>query len=252
MARVGEQAASITARNVVLHRGRRVALEVEELDIPAASVTAVVGPNGSGKSTLLHAVAGLLRPSAGHLHVAGDVAYVLQATEVHEHLPVTVGEVVRMGRYASRGAFGRLRADDHAAVERALERLELTDLRRRPLGELSGGQRQRVFVAQGLAQEADVLLLDEPVTGLDVASVQRIRDVVDDERAAGRTVVVATHDLPEASRADHVVLVAGRVVAAGPPETALTEQTLAEAYGTRLLRLGTTGSVLLLDDPAHH
>jgi manganese transport system ATP-binding protein len=252
------QLAAVTARGVVLPRGRRVALRIDELTVPSAAVTAVVGPNGSGKSTFLHAVAGLLQPSVGELRVLGEapdrvrsrVAYVLQATEVHEHMPVTVREVVAMGRYAVRGALGRLGAGDRAAVAEAVERLELGDVLRRHLGELSGGLRQRVFVAQGLAQQADILLLDEPVTGLDVASASRIREVVAEERDAGRTVVVATHDLAEASAADHLVLVAGRVVAAGPPSAALTRDTLAEAYGARLLRVG--DDTLLLDEGAHH
>ena len=244
------QLPAVTARGVVLARGRRLALEVDELALPAGAVTAVVGPNGSGKSTLLHAIAGLLEPRTGDLRVVGSVAYVLQATEVNEHMPVTVREVVTMGRYALRGAIGRLGRVDRAAVDAAVERLELGDVLGRHLGELSGGQRQRVFVAQGLAQGADILLLDEPVTGLDVASVHRIREVVGEETAAGRTVVFATHDLAEAAAADHLVLVAGRIVAAGPPATALTRETLAEAYGARLLRVD--GETLLLDEGAHH
>src|SRR5688500_17204895 len=128
--------------------------------------------------------------------------------------------------------------------------MDIAGLRGRQIHELSGGQRQRVLVAQGLAQGADVLLLDEPVTGLDLASSHRIAEVMAAERAAGRTVVVATHDLAEASTADHVVLLAGRVVAAGPPAEALTRTTLAEAYGDRLLRLD--GDTLLLDEGAHH
>ena len=241
---------AVTATDAALARGGRIALRIDQLALPAGAVTAVVGPNGSGKSTLLHAIAGLLQPSSGHLQVRGSVAYVLQATEVHQHMPVTVGEIVAMGRYAVRGVLGRMRADDRAAVATAIERLELGDLVRRHLGELSGGQRQRVFVAQGLAQQADVLLLDEPVSGLDLPSAQRIRDVMADERAAGRTVVVATHDLADAATADHLVLVSGRVVAAGPPSTALTRATLAEAYGARLLRVD--GDTLLLDEGAHH
>lgn len=244
----GQAAAEV--RDAVLERGRRVALRVDHLDVGAGAVTALVGPNGSGKSTLLHAFAGLLAPSAGSVRVRGEVAYVLQATEVHEHMPVSVREVVTMGRYARRGVLGRLGSADRRAVDAALERLELGDLARRHLGELSGGQRQRVFVAQGLAQEADVLLLDEPVTGLDLASQHRIREVVAAERDAGRAVVVATHDLAEASSADHVVLLNGHVVAAGPPPVALTRDTLAEAYGARLLRID--GETLLLDEGAHH
>lgn len=249
---------AVSALDVVLARGRSVALEIDRLELPAGALTALVGPNGSGKSTFLHAIAGLLEPLRGSLRVLGDdplharrrVAYVLQATEVHEHMPVTVGEVVAMGRYAVRGAFGRLRREDRQAIATAIERLELGDLARRHLGELSGGQRQRVFVAQGLAQGAEVLLLDEPVTGLDVPSVARIHEVIAEERAAGHTIVVATHDLAEASAADHLVLMAGRVVASGPPSAALTKATLAEAYGARLLRVD--GETLLLDEGTHH
>jgi manganese transport system ATP-binding protein len=239
-------------------RGGRIVLGVDQLDVPAAAVTVLIGPNGSGKSTLLHVVAGLLAPAAGRVAVLGAapvdsrrrVAYVLQAVAVTEHLPVTVREVVTMGRYAHRGALGRLRAVDRSAVDDALERLELGDLARRHIGELSGGQRQRALVAQALAQEAEVLLLDEPVTGLDLASVHRIRAVIGEERDAGRAVLVATHDLEDAARADHVVLLAGRVVAAGPPSAVLTRRAFAEAYAGRLLRL--EGETLFLDEGAHH
>lgn len=235
-----------------------MALQVDELDLAAGAVSALVGPNGSGKSTLLHAIAGLLDPVRGAVEVLGQrpvdarrrVAYVLQAVAVTEHLPITVGEVVAMGRYASLGVLGRTSAADRELVARAIDRLELGDLVRRHLGELSGGQRQRALVAQALAHDADVLLLDEPVTGLDLASMARIQQVIAEERAAGRAVVVATHDLAEAQAADHAVLLAGRVVRAGAPLDVLTASSLAEAYGGRLLRLD--GDTVLLDDGAHH
>lgn len=115
---------------------------------------------------------------------------------------------------------------------------------------MSGGQRQRVFVAQGLAQEADILLLDEPVAGLDIVSIGQIRKIIEEERAAGRTVVVATHDLDEAARSDHVVLVKGRVVSSGPPAEALTPEHLVAAYGGRVLQLG--DEVVAIDDGVHH
>jgi manganese transport system ATP-binding protein len=250
--------AAIRFDDVVVARGGRTVLEVPRLDLAAGAVTALVGPNGSGKSTLLHAAAGLLAPASGTVTVLGEppasvrsrVAYVLQSVAVTEHLPITVREVVTMGRYATRGVTGRLRADDRVLVDEAIERLELADLARRHLGELSGGQRQRALVAQALAQAADVLLLDEPLTGLDLASIERIDAVVAEERAAGRTVVVATHDLADAGRADAAVLLAGRVVAAGPPAAVLTGPALAEAYAGRLLRLD--DRTLLLDDGAHH
>ena len=180
----------------------------------------------------------------------GRVAYVLQSVVVAEHLPISVREVVTMGRYADSGLWRRLTADDRSLVDDAIERLELTDLARRQLGSLSGGQRQRTLVAQALAQDADVLLLDEPVTGLDLASADRIRAIVEDERDRGRAVLVATHDLAEAARADHLVLLAGRVVAAGSPADVLTQDALAEAYAGRILRFH--GDTLLLDDGSHH
>ena len=131
-----------------------------------------------------------------------------------------------------------------------MEALAITDLANRPLRELSGGQRQRAFVAQGLAQQAEVLLLDEPITGLDLVSRQHILDAIAAERAAGHAVVVSTHDLGDAAAADHLLLLAGRVVASGPPDEVLTEANLADAYGGHLLRVGE--GTLILDDHPHH
>ncbi len=248
----------VVARGATVDRGGQVALRAVDLALPAGAVTAVVGANGSGKSTLLHAIAGLLPCREGDLRVLGatperarrKVAYVLQSTSVPRHLPMTVREVVALGRAAERGALGRLRPADHALVDAAIERLELEPLARRHLSELSGGQRQRALVAQGLAQDADLLLLDEPVSGLDVPSQHRIREVMAAERSAGRAVIVATHDLGEAAAADHAVLLAGRVVAAGAPSTVLTAAHLAAAYGGRLLRLD--GGLVVLDEGSHH
>ena len=245
----------MTASELVLAYGSHTVLSASTFRAPSGAVTALIGPNGSGKSTLLHAVAGLLHPRAGRLDVParrrrGGVAYVLQGTKVNEHLPITVREVVTMGRYAEAGAFRRLRRTDRDAVDRSLEALAITDLTDRPLRELSGGQRQRAFVAQGLAQGADVLLLDEPITGLDLVSRQHIVDAVQRERDAGRTVLVSTHDLGDAAAADHLLLLAGRVVASGPPDQVLTEAHLADAYGGHLLQVG--AQTLILDDHPHH
>lgn len=247
----------VAARGLTLARGGRVVLEVDRLDIEAG-ITSLVGPNGSGKSTLLHAIAGLLRPRKGSLRVLGSdptavrrrVAYVLQAQHAPAHLPVTVREVVALGRAGERGAFRRLRTSDRSAVQHAIDRLGLGSLANRHLADLSGGERQRAFVAQGLAQEASLLLLDEPSAGLDLTSSDRIREVLDEERSAGRTVVVATHDLSEAARSDQVALLAGRVVAAGTPRDVLVRPHLRAAYGGRLLDVD--GDLVLVDDDAHH
>lgn len=252
----GRAADAISLRNVAADRGGATVLTVDSLDIPRG-VTAVVGSNGSGKSTLLHVIAGLLSPGGGSVSVAGrapaqmrrEIAYVLQAQHASEHLLVTADEVVGLARAATLGPFRPMRASDRTAVRRATDRLEVSDLGRRHLAEMSGGQRQRVFVAQGLAQEADVLLLDEPLAGLDMVSTERIRAVIDEERAAGRFVLVATHDLDDARRADFVVLLKGHVVAAGPPEEALRPECLRTAYGARVLDLG--GHTLAVDDGIH-
>jgi len=245
---------AVEAHDLLLAYGTRTALAGATFSLPAGRSVALIGPNGSGKSTLLRALAGLVEPRAGHLavparHRRGDVALVLQTTDVDRTLPVTVRETVTLARYATRGAFGRLRGPDRAAVDRALGRMDVADLAGRQLHELSGGQRQRVLVAQGLAQESELLLLDEPVTGLDVVSRELILDAVADERAAGRTVVVSTHDLDDARRADLVLLLANRVVAFGPPDDVLTDEPLCEAYGGRVLRV--PEGVIVMDDPHH-
>jgi ABC-type Mn2+/Zn2+ transport system ATPase subunit len=246
----------ITIRNLTVQRGTTTALSIDALEIPAG-ITTLVGPNGSGKSTLLHAIAGLL-PTTGEIAVLGhtpadarrSVAYVLQTQHVAAQLPVTATEVVALGRAPSIGPLRRLRRSDRDTVDRALARMELGALAQRHLTEMSGGQRQRVFIAQGLAQDAEVLLLDEPLAGLDLASAEQIRVAVEAERDAGRTVIVATHDLDEAARADFVVLLAGRVVAAGLPGEVLTSANLRVAYAGRVLDLG--GGAVVLDDGAHH
>jgi ABC-type Mn2+/Zn2+ transport system ATPase subunit len=235
----------VEATSVAVAYGARVVLRDCDLRLPGGAVTALVGPNGSGKSTLLSAIAGLVPVTAGELRVLGNrpgrngltarVGYVLQSTPANESLPVTVREVVTMGRYARRGLLGRLTAADRRAVDAALDRLHIADLADRHLRELSGGQRQRVLVAQGLAQEAELLLLDEPVTGLDLASREAIMSVTSDVREAGGAVVVATHDLGDAERADHVVLLAGTVVAAGPPREVITAANLRVAYRGRYI-----------------
>ncbi len=247
---------AISATDAVFAYDGRVALDRSSFEIPTGVITTLIGPNGSGKSTLLNGIAGLIEPVTGSLAVAPvdgrppRIAYVLQGTKVDEALPVTVREVVMMARYAGRGALRRLTVDDRAAVDEAMRRMDIIDIANRHLSELSGGQRQRVFVAQGLAQAHDVLLLDEPVTGLDLLSAQAIDDVIHDEHARGCTVVMTTHDLAEARVADHAILLSRRVVAWGKPSEVLTVEHLTEAYGASLLHVD--GERLFIDDPHHH
>lgn len=247
----------LSVADLVVVRGRATVLEIDSLRIPHG-YTALVGPNGSGKTTLLDVFAGLIEPRRGSVEFGmcapGEksprLAYVLQSQRSSEQLLVTAREVVALARSSQRGLFGRLTADDRDRIDAAMERLDVAHLAHRHLAEMSGGQRQRVFIAQGLAQDADVLLLDEPVAGLDLASMQTIRHAIDDECAAGRTVVVATHDLEEAARADTVVMLNGRVVAAGSPEEVLRAENLREAYRGRVIEIA--DGVMTVDDDHHH
>jgi iron complex transport system ATP-binding protein len=241
---------AVVAVGATFGYGSRVAVSASSFTIPEGAVTTLIGPNGSGKSTLLNAIAGLIAPTAGTLTLAANrrLAYVLQATKVNEALPVTVREVVAMGRYSTAGPYRRLTAQDRHAVDAAIERMGIGPLAGRHLRELSGGQRQRVFVAQGIAQVHDVLLLDEPLTGLDLASAKAIDEVLHEEQAAGRTVVITSHDLNEAAAGDWVLLLAGKVVAFGPPQSVLTATHLVAAYGPVLLH---EGGGFIFEDPAH-
>jgi manganese transport system ATP-binding protein len=250
---VGQPA--VDAIDLVLAYDDKIAVDRSTFSIPSRTVTAVIGPNGSGKSTLLNAIAGLLAPRSGTIAVPAGrdgfqrVAYVLQTTKLNDALPISVGEVVRMGRFASTGWFDRLDQDDRAAIATAMDRTGITDLEGEHMQHLSGGQRQRVFVAQGLAQDHELLLLDEPLTGIDLTAAQAIDAVIHDELERGCTVVLTTHDLSEARSADHVLLLSGRVVASGTPSEVLTTENLTEAYGTSLLHLD--GGNIFVDDPAH-
>jgi manganese transport system ATP-binding protein len=244
---------SADAPNVVIAAGALVPLR----QAPAleASFTIprgdhhLIGPNGSGSRPCSTPSQPDVACHRDHRrHRGRRIAYVLQATKVNEALPVTVREVVAMGRYATAGPYRRLGAADRAAVDTALERMQITPLARRHLRDLSGGQRQRVFVAQGIAQDHDLLLLDEPLTGLDLVSAKAIDDVLHEEQQAGRTVVITSHDLNEAAAGDWVILLAGRVVAFGPPQQVLTGENLAAAYGSILHH---EGERFVLEDPAH-
>jgi manganese transport system ATP-binding protein len=246
--------ATVIARDLVLAYGERVALTASDFEIPVGGLTALIGPNGSGKTTILNAIAGLIEPASGRLavlagpHRPAAIAYVLQSTAVNEAMPVTVREVVGMGRYGSLGPFRRFTAGDRALCSAAMERLAITELASRHLDELSGGQRQRVFVAQGLAQAADLVLLDEPTTGLDLPSTDRIHTAIEEERRRGVTVVLTTHELADAAAADWVLLLAGRVVAAGPPDEVLVAARLSQAYGVSFV---TEGGRTIIDDAGH-
>lgn len=199
--------------------------------------TALVGANGSGKTTLLRIMCGLAQPTQGTISPEPSkktIALVAQQHGRRAWMPLTVANVLRMSRFRDRGLVKRLGAADRILIEEAAERLEVSNLKNRQFQELSGGQRQRVMVAQALAHDADVLLMDEPITGLDMPSQETILRIIDEERSRGRIVVISTHHMDEAELCDQVLLLANRVVAVGAPGAVLTNKNLQDAFGLRM------------------
>lgn len=234
---------AIEIEHLTVSYGSAPALLDVSLSIPAGKLVGVIGPNGSGKSTLIKSVLGFLRPDFGTVKIFGQpaerakgrVAYVPQRGSVDWDFPVTVREVALMGRYGHVPWYRELSPADMQAADDALEMVRMTPFRDRQIGQLSGGQQQRVFMARAMAQGADILLLDEPFAGVDAATERAILDVLEQTRAAGRTLIVVHHDLATAAEYfDLVVLMKQRLIAAGPPSAVLHPELLAEVYEGRL------------------
>jgi len=226
----------ITLDRATVAYGPKTVLDDVSVTIGDSTSVAIIGPNGSGKTTLLNVIVGLIKPVSGTVTVdtEGATAYVLQHRNTRSWLPLTAGEVITMGCYRRR-MVGRLSRSDRGRIADAATRLEVNDLLGRQYGELSGGQQQRVLLSQALVQEPSILLLDEPITGLDLASQQRILDLMAEETAKGTTVLTTTHNLDEARHCDVVLLMAGRLVKEGPPDDVLTAEHLRTAFGPRVL-----------------
>jgi manganese/iron transport system ATP-binding protein len=252
-------APGITAQGVyVTYRNGQTALRDASFTVPVGSITGLVGVNGAGKSTIFKALMGFVPVAKGQITVLGKsvkealkqniVAYVPQAEEVDWTFPVLVEDVVMMGRYGHMGFFRVPGAADHAAVSNALARVNMTDYSKRQIGELSGGQRKRVFLARALAQDAKVILLDEPFTGVDVQTEDAIIALMREMRDEGRVMLVSTHNLGSVPEfCDRAVLVKGTVLAYGPTETTFTRENLELAFGG-VLRHFVLGGVDLHDD----
>ncbi|BAU94282.1 metal ABC transporter ATPase [Corynebacterium suranareeae] len=198
--------ADLRVGNLTCAYGNHIALNNISARFPTGQITALIGSNGSGKSTLLEALAGTLKPRAGSIdNLAPNIAFVPQRSHVSHTLPITVRQTVNMGRWSARKTWQRLTAKDRNIVDSCLELLGILDLADRPLGEISGGQRQRTLIAQGLAQQAPLLLLDEPLTAVDSHAAHLIDMVINNQRSQGVTVIVATHHLDQANYADQVI-----------------------------------------------
>nr|WP_157056558.1 manganese/iron ABC transporter ATP-binding protein [Pseudorhodobacter aquimaris] len=242
----------------VTYRNGHTALYDASFEIPRGTITALVGVNGAGKSTLFKAIMGFVPAARGEIRLLGKtvkealaanlVAYVPQSEEVDWAFPVLVEDVVMMGRYGHMGFLRRARAADHAAVDQALDRVGMLDFRKRQIGELSGGQRKRVFLARSLAQDGQVILLDEPFTGVDVKTEEQIITLLRELRDEGRVMLVSTHNLGSVPEfCDRTVLVKGTVLAFGPTEETFTRDNLEHAFGG-VLRHFTLGAGQLHDD----
>ena len=249
-------AVAVTSLTATL--GGRPALTDVTFDLSEGRQLAVVGPNGAGKTTLLRVLAGLLPPSSGEVRVHGHgprghicIAYVPQKSGIDWRFPVTVHDVVMMGRVRRIGPLRRPGALDRRVVRDALAAVGLTDLARRQIEELSGGQQQRMFLARALAQQADLILLDEPLVGLDVRSRREVLELIAGFRERNVAVIVALHDLGIASTSfDEILLLKRRMIGHGSGREVFTEANLREAYGTCLhLAEGEAGAFVVHDTP---
>jgi len=222
-----------------LHEGERIA---------------VVGPNGAGKSTLFKVVSGVLQPGSGEVNIFGSrprghicIAYIPQRSQVDWNFPVSVADVVMMGRSAKLGPLNWPHKKDWEYVHHALETVEISDLASRQIGQLSGGQQQRMFIARALAQEAELMLMDEPLAGLDTPSQEGLLNLLDTLRNQNVTVMVATHDLDQAARYfDRIMLLNRRIIAFDEPQKVLHTENLLQAYGGRL-KVDSQGTMLVDD-----
>lgn len=238
--------ARLEFENVMVAYNGHPILDDLTFEVPHGAQVAVVGPNGAGKSTLFKALVGLLPLRKGQIRIHGlplgqhkdCVAYIPQREEVDWRFPVTVEEVVMMGRFNNFGWLGKPGEQDHAAVQQSMDQLGITKLAKRSIGELSGGQQQRVFLARALAQEPHILLMDEPFTGVDVATQEATLALLDDLRTRSVTVMVSTHDLSMAAeRFERILLLKRRLIGYGAREQVFTRENIGAAFGKQALIL---------------
>ena len=253
---------AIAVRNLSVRLGDRLALANVSIEVASGAFVGLIGPNGSGKSTLLRAIMGVVPVSEGRIEVAnGSIedardrfAYLPQRQRVDMEMPVKAWDVVMMGRIRRTGLLRPLRRQDRDAVDHALEMVGLADRRHSAIGQMSFGQQQRVFFARALAQEGDIVLLDEPMNGVDPQTQELFVDLLRRFHAEGKTIVMATHDLTQAAAmCDNLCVLNQRLVAYGPVSDVLVEDVLREAYGVHLhFQPGAAAPGHLLGDVHHH
>ncbi|MCJ7623516.1 MAG: metal ABC transporter ATP-binding protein [Anaerolineaceae bacterium] len=232
----------------VSYNGEHVLKNVSFM-VEGGQQVAIVGPNGAGKSTLFKAILGLLHPTSGKVVTAGaEIGYVTQRSTVDWDFPVTVNDVVMMGRIGKMGWFRWQRPVDREIVQRSLKQVGMLTYGDHQIGELSGGQQQRVFIARALAQEASIVLMDEPFSGVDVPSQEAILEILHELREGGITMLISTHDLKLAvERFDVLALLNGHLVAYGIPKEIITPHNLVSTFGGQALWRGDDYAMVLGD-----
>ena len=238
----------------------RVALEDINFHLHESERVAVVGPNGAGKSTLFKVVSGVLQPNSGEVNIFGSrpyghvcIAYIPQRSQVDWNFPVSVADVVMMGRSAKLGPLNWPHKKDWEYVQHALETVDLSDLASRQIGQLSGGQQQRMFIARALAQEAELILMDEPLAGLDAPSQEGVLALLEVLHHQKVTVMVATHDLTQAADYfDRILLLNHSLIGFGDASEVMTTEKLLRAFGGKLKVVDVEGKVMALDDSCCH
>lgn len=241
--------AALSVNNVtVTYRNGHTALKDASFSLPSGTITALVGVNGSGKSTLFKAIMGFVSLARGEITVFGEpvakalkknlVAYVPQSEDVDWNFPVLVEDVVMMGRYGHMGMMRIPKRADHEAVSAALARVNMSEYRKRQIGELSGGQKKRIFLARALAQDSKLILLDEPFTGVDIKTEDQIVELLRSLREEGRIMLVSTHNLGSVPEfCDRTVLLKRTVLAYGFTEDTFTQENLEKTFGGVLRHL---------------
>lgn len=249
--------------SVVYPNGHRAINDVS-FNLDGGVTCALVGVNGSGKSTLFNSIMGIVKPQTGYVRISGvdvtvavknnGVAYVPQSEQIDWHFPILVKDVVMLGRYGHMGMLRQATSSDLASVEAAMQRLGITELAKRQIGELSGGQKKRVFLARALAQESRVILLDEPFTGVDIQTEQAIMALLQELREEGYLMLVSSHNLGSVPQfCNHVVLLNRTVIAVGPTQTTYTRENLEKTFGGVLKNLDVVNQekVSIVTDDEH-
>lgn len=257
---IPETTPALAVQNLWAGYDGKPVLEAVNFEVDRGDMVGIIGPNGSGKSTLIKTVLGLVKPLRGEVSILGRegsserhlLGYIPQSELVDWDFPVTVADVALMGRYSRRGLFRRTTKEDRDSADASLELVKMFDLRDRLIGELSGGQRRRVLLARAMAHNPEILLLDEPMAGLDATTQHQLLDLLDELRGKGATVVLSTHDLScVSSRCDKAACLNRRLIAFGKPSEVLNEQVLGDTFGTHLLMVHLDGQAYAYQHHTH-